>query len=377
MPSRAHVDEIMPMTESFADQNVLVVGGAGFVGSHLVGLLLHQKPRRVTIVDNFLSSDPINVPDDPVVRVIADSITNDRVLRELDEDLDYAYHLACFHGNQSSIHDPLMDHENNTLTSLKLFERLREIRSLKKVVYSAAGCAVAAKTFDGATPTTEDAPVSLFHDSPYSISKIIGEMYGNYYFTRYGMPFVRARFQNVYGPGEILGAGRWRGTAATVWRNVTPTFVWKSLHSEALPVENGGIAARDFIFVEDVARGLIACALKGDPGEAYNLGSGVETTIRELAECINAATGNTTAITLVPARDWDRSGQRFAAIGKARDKLGFVAAVPHKEGIRRTVKWTRDNKLTILRCMTSHRHFLPEVRAYSRDAPQAPVGIHR
>jgi UDP-glucose 4-epimerase len=354
----------MPMTDSFEDQNILVVGGAGFVGSSLVRLLLRQKPRRVTIVDNFLSSDPINVPDDPVVRLIANSITNDRVLREIDEDLDYAYHLACFHGNQSSIHDPLMDHENNTLTSLKLFERLKEIKALKKVVYSAAGCAVATKTFSGAAPTTEDAPVSLFHDSPYSISKLIGEMYGNYYFTRYGMPFVRARFQNVYGPGEILGAGRWRGTAATVWRNVMPTFVWKSLHSEALPVENGGVATRDFIFVEDVARGLIACALKGDPGEAYNLGSGVETTIRELAERINVATGNATAIALTQARDWDRSGQRFAAIGKAREKLGFLAQIGLEQGLRSTIGWTRENRPMILRCMMQHALFVPKVRTY-------------
>jgi len=353
------------MTQSFADQNVLVVGGAGFVGSNLVRLLLHQRPRRVTIVDNFLSSDPVNVPDDPIVRLVADSITSDRVLRELDEDVDYAYHLACFHGNQSSIHDPLMDHENNTLTSLKLFERLKEIKSLKKVVYSAAGCAVAAKTFDGATATTEDAPVSLFHDSPYSISKLIGEMYGNYYFSRYGLPFVRARFQNVYGPGEILGAGRWRGTPATVWRNVTPTFVWKSLHREALPVENGGVATRDFIFVEDLARGLIACALKGDPGEAYNLGSGVETSIRELAERINAATGNTTAIALAPARDWDRSGQRFAAIGKAHDKLGFLAQIGLEKGLQSTIGWTRENQRTILRCMMQHARFVPKVRIYA------------
>jgi UDP-glucose 4-epimerase len=353
------------MTQSFADQNVLVVGGAGFVGSNLVRLLLHQRPRRVTIVDNFLSSDPVNVPDDPIVRLVADSITSDRVLRELDEDVDYAYHLACFHGNQSSIHDPFMDHENNTLTSLKLFERLKEIKSLKKVVYSAAGCAVAAKTFDGATATTEDAPVSLFHDSPYSISKLIGEMYGNYYFSRYGLPFVSARFQNVYGPGEILGAGRWRGTPATVWRNVTPTFVWKSLHREALPVDNGGVATRDFIFVEDLARGLIACALKGDPGEAYNLGSGVETSIRELAERINAATGNTTAIALAPARDWDRSGQRFAAIGKARDKLGFLAQIGLEKGLQSTIGWTRENQPTILRCMMQHARFVPKVKIYA------------
>lgn len=354
------------MTATFAGQNVLVVGGAGFVGSNLVRAILKQKPRKLTIVDNFLSADPVNVPDDPAVQLVAGPITSERILQALDSNLDYAYHLACYHGNQSSIHDPLLDHENNTLTTLKLFERLKDIKSLKKVVYSAAGCAVAAKTFDGASATTEDAPVSLFHDSPYSISKLLGEMYGNYYFTRFGMPFVKARFQNVYGPGEILGAGRWRGTPATVWRNVTPTFIWKSLHGEALPVENGGIASRDFIFVEDMARGLMACALRGEPGEIYNLGSGAEITIRELAERINRLTGNATPIALTPARDWDRSGQRFAAIDKAREKLGFSAEVSHEEGIRRTVDWTRSNRDTILRCMTSHAHFVPDVKKYSR-----------
>lgn len=352
------------MAESFSGQNVLVVGGAGFVGSNLVRQILAQQPRRLTIVDNFLSADPVNVPDHPAVRLVSATITDERVLRELDEDLDYAFHLACYHGNQSSIHDPLADHANNTLTTLKLFERLKDIRSLKKVVYAAAGCAVAAKTFDGATATHEDAPVSLFHDSPYSISKLVGEMYGNYYFTRHGLPFVKARFQNVYGPGEMLGAGRWRGTPATVWRNVTPTFVWKALHGMQLPVENGGVASRDFIFVEDMARGLMACALRGEAGEIYNLGSGQEITIRRLAERVNALTGNPTPIALAPARDWDRSGQRFAATEKATEKLGFTAQVTHDEGLRRTVEWTRANRETILRCMLQHAHFVPEVREY-------------
>ena len=277
----------MTATSPFAGTSVLVVGGAGFVGSALVRRLIDAAPRRLVIVDNLLSADISNVPEHPTVDFVLGSIADDRVLSALPRDLDYAFHLACYHGNQSSIHDPLADHDNNTITSLKLFEWLKDCRSLRKVVYAAAGCAVAEKTFGEAAATAEDAPVSLFHDSPYSISKLIGEMYGNYYFSRHGLPFVRARFQNVYGPGEILGAGRWRGTPHTVWRNVTPTFVWKALHRQALPVENGGIASRDFIFVEDIARGLIACAERGAPGEAYNLASGVETTILDLARLIN------------------------------------------------------------------------------------------
>jgi UDP-glucose 4-epimerase len=351
-------------TETLEGKNILVVGGAGFVGSNLAREILKQGPRRLTIVDNFLSSDPINVPDDPVVRLVCGSITEERILAALDPDLDYAWHLACLHGNQSSIFDPLSDHENNTLTTLKLFERLKYIKSLRKVVYAAAGCAVAEKTFDGARATTEDSPVSLFHDSPYSISKLVGEMYGNYYYRKYGLPFVKARFQNVYGPREILGAGRWRGTVHTVWRNVTPTFIWKSLHGEALPMENGGVASRDFIFVEDMARGLVACALRGEPGEIYNLGSGVETTIRQLAERINRMTGNRAPIITTPPRDWDRSGQRFADTSKAQKKLGFVAEVSHDVGLARTVDWTWANRDMILARMMNHAHFIPELGDY-------------
>jgi nucleoside-diphosphate-sugar epimerase len=182
---------------------------------------------------------------------------------------------------------------------------------------------------------------------------------------RYKMPFVRARFQNVYGPGEILGAGQWRGTEHTVWRNVTPTFVWKALHGRGLPVENGGIASRDFIYVDDIVRGLVACALCGRPGEAYNLATGVEITIRELAEHVNALTDNKIPIALKPARDWDHSGHRFGDPLKARDELGFAASVDHQDGLKRTVEWTRKNRDAILRCMLQHADFVPEVRAYS------------
>jgi len=334
--------------------SVLVVGGAGFIGSNLVRELLVQGVSRVTIVDNFLSSDPSNVPLDARVKLVFGSITSNAILSSLPDDLQFVFHLSCFHGNQSSIADPMADHENNTLTSLKLFEKLKDMRSLSKVVYAAAACAVAEKTYDDPSPTTEDQPVSLFHDSPYSISKLIGELYGNYYFQRYKLPFVKARFSNCFGPGEILGAGQWRGTVHTVWRNVIPTFIWKSLHGEALPLDNGGNASRDFIYVRDMALGLIACAERGVPGEAYNLATGRETTILSLAESINAATGNKTPLDLRPARDWDRSGKRFASTEKSERDLGFITTVEIEEGIRETVAWTQANSDLIQTCIRRH-----------------------
>jgi nucleoside-diphosphate-sugar epimerase len=329
--------------EEFKGQNIFIVGGAGFVGSNLARLLLQSEPKRLVLIDNLLSAERSNVPDHPAVEFIQGSITDDKVLAGLKDEFDFAFHLATFHGNQNSMHDPMADHENNTLTTLKLFERIGQFKRLRKVVYASAGCTVAQKTFDEAKPTTEEDPVSLYLDSPYQISKIIGEFYGNYYFHRYKMPFVKARFQNVYGPGEILGAGEWRGTAATVWRNVTPTFIYRALKAMPLTVENGGIATRDFIYAEDIAEGLMRCASHGGPGEIYNLASGVETSILELAERLNRLTDNPTPIDFRPARDWDRSGKRYGSTAKAERELGFKPRIELEEGLRRTVEWTRQN----------------------------------
>jgi len=332
----------------------LVVGGAGFVGSNLVKMLLARGTAQVHVVDNLLSAERDNLPTDARVHFTEASITNERVLGALTDRYDFVFHLSTYHGNQSSIHDPLADHEHNTLTTLKLFDRLKTFRALKKVVYSSAGCSVAEKTFGEARATEETELVSLTQDSPYSMSKIFGEFYAKYYFKQHALPTVRARFQNVYGPGEILGAGHWRGTPASIWRNVTPTFIYKALKGDALPLENEGIASRDFIYVEDIAAGLVACALSGTPGEAYNIASGQETTIRELAERINALTGNAAPLTLLPKRAWDNSGKRYGSTAKSERELGFKATMALADGLTKTVAWTRENLPLIERNIAKH-----------------------
>ncbi|HEX8491239.1 MAG TPA: NAD-dependent epimerase/dehydratase family protein [Pyrinomonadaceae bacterium] len=342
----------------FTGEKILIVGGAGFVGSNLSKKILEAEPREVVIVDNLLSAERANVPDHPAVTFIEGSITDDTVLQQLTNDFDYVFHLATYHGNQSSMHDPLADHENNTLTTLKLYERIKDFDKIKRVVYSSAGCTVAEKTYDEAQATEEDAPVSLYLDSPYQISKIIGELYSNYYFQQHRLPVVKARFQNVYGPGEILGAGRWRGTPATVWRNVTPTFVYRGLKEMPLTVENQGIATRDFIFVEDIVRGLMLCATRGAPGEVYNLASGNETSIGELARLVNEQTRNPTPIEYLPPRPWDHSGKRFGSTEKSKKELGFEPQISLNEGLAKTIEWTKRNLNLIDACILKHREHM-------------------
>jgi nucleoside-diphosphate-sugar epimerase len=335
--------------------HVLVVGGAGFVGSNLVRLLLAEGAEHVLVVDNLLSSERENLPDDPRVELIEASIADDDVLASLADTFDVVYHLATYHGNQSSIASPLADHENNLVTTLKLYERLKDFRRLRKVVYSASGCTLAPhEVYENAKPVSEDGLVDFDLDSPYQISKVVGEFYSVYYERQHRLPTVRARFQNVYGPGEVLGAGRWRGTPATIWRNVTPTFVYRALKGLPLELDNGGVASRDFVYVEDVARGLVACADRGEPGDVYNLASGVETTIHRLAELILELTDSTSSIETTPPRPWDHSILRFGSPEKARRELAFAARTTLEEGLRQTIAWTIENRHLIERCIAKH-----------------------
>jgi len=158
----------------------------------------------------------------------------------------------------------------------------------------------------------------------------------------------------VYGPGEVLGAGRWRGTPHTVWRNVTPTFVYRALKGLPLELDNGGIASRDFIYVGDIVRGLFACAEHGEPGGVYNLASGEETMIRDLAERIVELSESTSSLEIRPPRDWDHSGRRFGSPEKAARELGFRAETQLDDGLRQTIAWTRENLAFIDACIARH-----------------------
>lgn len=345
---------------NFNSSKIIVVGGAGFVGSNLVKMILNNNQEvSVVVIDNLMSAEKTNLPlENERLTFLQGSITDENILKQITDDVDYIFHLATYHGNQSSIHNPIADHANNTYTTLRLLDGVKNFKNLKKLVYSSAGCSVAEKTFDDAKATVEQEFTSIKHDSPYSISKIIGEFYSVYYYNQHKLPTVRARFQNVYGPGEILGAGQWRGTPATVWRNVTPTFIYKAIKGIDLPLENEGIASRDFIFVEDICRGLIACALNGKPGEVYNIASGKDITIAEWAKLIIELANSNSKVELLPKRSWDNSGKRFGSTVKSESEIGFKASVDYRTGLERTINWTKENLEFIEATMRKHDKFL-------------------
>jgi nucleoside-diphosphate-sugar epimerase len=130
--------------------------------------------------------------------------------------------------------------------------------------------------------------------------------------------------------------------------------VYRALKHLPLQVENDGRASRDFIYVDDIIRGLLLCARDGRPGDVYNLASGVETTILELAIRINRMTGNTAPLEFLPRRQWDHSGRRVGSTDKAKRALGFEAYVELEEGLGKTIAWTRDTWPLIEACVWKH-----------------------
>ena len=335
--------------------NTIVIGGAGFVGSWVVDEILASSQGEVFIIDNLLSSEKSNIALNPRVHFIKGTASSEKFLNQVDAPINRIFHLACFHGNQSSIHDPLQDLENSLKPTLSVLNWTEKNFPRARVVYTGAGCAVAPKTWDRPTGVPEVDETPLLHDSPYSISKVTGEMYAKYFAERRGLDVVRVRFQNAYGPKEILGAGRWRGTSHTVWRNVIPTFIWKALNNQDLILYGSGESSRDFVYAGDLAKGVIAAAESGIKGEVYNLASGEETLIKQLAQKIITYCNSESKLLLEGRRDWDHSGRRFGDPTKSEKEINFKTRTDLDEGLKLTIKWSIENLNLIQKNINRHR----------------------
>lgn len=329
------------VADVFDGKTVLVTGGAGAIGSNLVKRLVDLGTKRITIIDDLSSSYEWNIPINPKVVFINGSILEDEKLRwAFKEKPQIVYHLAAHFANQNSVDNPETDLMVNGLGTLKVLEHAHLV-GVERFIYASSGCGIYG--VDSKMPF-EEHDVSMKLYTPYQVTKMLGELYTNYYYNLYHLPIVNARFFNSYGPGEVPGK----------YRNVIPNFFYWSMKKRPLPITGTGDETRDFTFVGDIVNGLLTMAYYEKAiGEAFNLATGREIKIRDLANWVLELTKNNSGIILAERRDWDKKNRLLASIEKARRILGYNPNMDFKEGLKQVKKWFDENWENIERVQDS------------------------
>jgi nucleoside-diphosphate-sugar epimerase len=324
--------KITNFLDSYKGKNVLITGGAGCVGSNLTKALIKADASRIVILDDLSAAEKWNIPLSPKVLFIKGSVLDEEILkRAFSQKPDYVFHLAAHFANQNSVDNPETDLMVNGLGTLKVLQYAR-LTKVSKVVFASSGCSVYGS--QAPLPLKEDF-VSLHLDTPYQITKLLGETYCNFFYNYYQLPVVIARYFNIYGPGEIPGS----------YRNVIPNFIWRALHHEPLSITGTGDETRDFTFVEDIVDGTLRLGVfPAAVGDAFNLASEKESRVIDIANIVNSLTGNEKGIVFTERRDWDKITRRRASIEKAGRVLGYVPKMKIENGIKQAYDWIVENR---------------------------------
>lgn len=315
------------------NSTILVTGGAGAIGRHLVNeLAYHKRNNRIIVLDNLASGHLDHVFQLKNVDFINASILDDDVLHWLFSlhPVDYVFHLAANFANQNSVLYPRRDLEINSLGTLKLLQYSQEA-AVKRFVYTSSSCVYGNKSWQNDEDTAEFEP-----ETPYAISKLGGEFYVSFFYRFWKLPTVVARIFNSYGPGEYPG----------LLRNVITNFFWAALNEEPLLITGSGQETRDFTFVTDVVKGLLLCSVNEKAiGQIFNIGTAKETSIREISEKIVALTGSKSTLSYGQARPWDTISRRKANIDKARSLLGYHPVIDIDTGLKATHDWLKKQRI--------------------------------
>jgi len=305
-------------------KRVLVTGGAGFVGSHLVDLLSHSN--QVTVLDDFSVGERENLAAAVrPPRVVTADIRDRGALDEVVRDVDVIFHLAvvCL---RVSIPDPMASHLVNDLGTLNLLLAARDSAVQRFVYVSSSEVYGSAKR----TPMDESHPLNPM--TPYAAAKLAGEAYALSFHRTYGFPTTVVRPFNVYGPREHAD-----GPSG----EVIPRFVARALAGRPLVVFGDGLQTRDFTWVGDTVRGiLMAAECDALVGGCVNIARGEDVSVLRIAELVQRLAGTRTPI----EHQADRPGdvrRHVAGVQRARSMLGFSATVGIDEGLSRYIEWVR------------------------------------
>jgi UDP-glucose 4-epimerase len=286
----------------------VVTGGAGFVGSHVAEALL-ARGDEVTVIDDLSTGKRENVPSGA-------TLVEHDIRQPFEVDADVVFHLAAQADVRVSVADPGFDAEVNVLGTVRVLEAARLAGA--QVVFASTGGAIYGECDRPAREDDERRPLS-----PYGISKLAGEEYLAGYNRLHGTRHVALRYGNVYGPRQDP-----RGEAGVV-----AIFFSRLREGKPLTVFGDGRQTRDYVHAEDVARATLLAA--GGEGGVFNVGTGRETSVLELAELCGRAAGVEPELVHAPERAGELQ-RSFLDPGRAERELGFLAELPLDEGLRRT-----------------------------------------
>lgn len=304
---------------------VLVTGGAGFIGSHTVDKLLAEG-FEVTVLDNLRSGSLENInahKDETGFRFVQGDIRDARIVKDLVSTVDYVIHLAALVSVPESVQDPDLTHDINVNGTLNLL-RASVNSGVERFVY-ASSCAVYGNA--ERLPINEECPANP--QSPYGASKLAAERLVQKYYANFGLQTVCLRYFNVYGPRQ----------AYSDYSGVITQFLKRIEKDLPLMVFGDGKQTRDFIYVEDVVdANLLALKYTKATGEVFNIGTGVATSINQLANTLLEITDKKNLrIVHCKARKGDIR-HSVADISKAREKLDYNPKVPLKDGLRKLLE---------------------------------------
>jgi UDP-glucose 4-epimerase len=303
---------------------VLVTGGAGFIGGHLVRALL-ARGDAVRVLDDFSSGKRANLEGlEADVEVLAGSILDGEALARALAGVELVFHQAAIPSVPRSLAAPVPSHEANATGTLLILEGARK-HGVRRVVYAGSSSAY------GDTPTlpkVETMPAAPL--SPYAVSKLAGEQYCRVYAGAFGLETVVLRYFNVFGP---------RQDPTSQYAAVIPRFVTAALGGAQPVIYGDGTQARDFCFIDNVVEAnLRAAEAPGASGGVFNIACGEMTDLNQVVRLIGDALGRRLEPRHEPARTGDVKSS-LADIGRARAVLGYTAAVSFREGLARTIAW--------------------------------------